>query len=89
MSLDLFNAVLSNVKDKFQESETIPTITELDSSVTAANNLVQILLDIPTDSSISLLFYNRPRGGLVALVDLFYDYHNVMLIKDPKYKESP
>ena len=32
-----YSAVLSDVKDKFQEGETIKIITGLDSSVTAAN----------------------------------------------------
>ena len=37
VSLYFYNAVISDVKDKFQESETIEIITELDSSVTAAS----------------------------------------------------
>ena len=37
VSLYRYNAVLSDVKDQFQESEAIQIITGLDSSVTAAN----------------------------------------------------
>ena len=42
MSLYRYNAVLFNIEDKFQESETIQSITGLDSSVTAASTAANV-----------------------------------------------